>query len=210
MQFDLHVHSKYSYDCKSEPNLILKVAKTKGLAGIAITDHNNVKFHISASSYETDIIVIPGIEVSTKRGHILGLGIKENIPTGLEVIETIELIKDLGGVAVIAHPFDFLRHGIGKVVYKLPKTPIETHNGATLFSFMNRKAERWANKMSWPKVGGSDAHRLKDIGLAFTEINEEIETGEELLELIEKGKTSGNGSHLSPFQKLIRTFQIHL
>ena len=207
MKFDLHVHSKYSYDCKSEPKLILKYAKKK-LDGLAITDHNNVSVH-SLGLHMDGLILIRGIEISTKEGHVLALGIDENIPKGLGVLETIEIIKDYGGVPVIAHPFDFLRHGIGRSVYNLPPTPIETHNGATVFSFMNKKAERWANKMSWPKVGGSDAHRIKDIGLSFTETKDVIEKEDELLELIIKGKTEGKGKHLSITEKLVRSFQIH-
>ena len=46
-RFDLHVHSLYSSDCKSHPNDIIKMAKKMKMAGIALTDHNTVDFHLS-------------------------------------------------------------------------------------------------------------------------------------------------------------------
>ncbi|MHA1686208.1 MAG: CehA/McbA family metallohydrolase [Candidatus Heimdallarchaeaceae archaeon] len=209
MKFDLHIHSKYSPDSKNEPKEIIKMAKKKGLKGIAITDHDTVKFY--EKEYEKKgIIIVPGIEISTKKGHIIALGIKEKIEKKLTVEETIEKIKEKGGIAVIAHPFDITRKGIGKEIRKLEKIVVETQNGATMFQKFNEKAKKYAEKNKLPETGGSDAHRIKDIGMAYTETEETIENVEELIEAIRKRKTKGEGTHLTVKEKIIRAFQIHL
>ena len=207
-RFDLHVHSHYSYDCKSDPKDILKIAKKKQLSGIAITDHNVIKFHQNKHTSK-GLLVIPGIEVSTNKGHVIGLGIKNTVEKRLSVKETIEKIIDLGGYPVIPHPFDFTRKGIGKELHELKGIGIETINGSCPLGWFNEKAKKWAVKSSLPETGGSDSHRLKDIGLAYTVFENEIESVEELIEEIRKGKSESQGSHLSIAAKIVRAFQIH-
>ncbi len=206
--YDLHIHSHFSFDCKSDPKEIIKTAKKKNLAGIAITDHNNVKFHLK--EYDSkDLLIIPGIEVSTEKGHVIGLGIRNLIEKKLSVAETIEKILDLGGQPVIPHPFDFIRRGIGKEIYKLKKVPIETQNASCPLQLFNKKAKKWAEKNKLPQTGGSDSHRIQDIGMAFTIFKEELETIDDVLEAIRSNKSSSGGTHLSIPEKIIRTFQIH-
>ncbi|MHA1396881.1 MAG: PHP-associated domain-containing protein [Candidatus Heimdallarchaeaceae archaeon] len=206
--FDLHVHSHFSSDCKSSPKEIIREAIKKNLKGIAVTDHDTIKFH--QQKYETgEILLIPGVEISSLKGHIIGLGIKEKIAKKLSVIETVEKIKDLGGLAIIPHPFDFTRHGIGKNITKLNEIVVETQNGSCPLQYFNTKALKWAKKNGSPQVGGSDAHRIKDIGLAFTIVNDYTETVDDLLEAIRKFKTKAGGNHLSIPEKIIRALQIH-
>ena len=206
--FDLHVHSHYSTDCKSKPKDLIKFAEKKNLAGIAITDHNTTDFHKN-EHFKSKLLIIPGVEISTNKGHIIGLGIVENVPKRLTVEETIERIEELGGLPVVSHPFDFTRKGIGKKVYTLQNVAIETQNASCPFQRFNTKAKHWALENNLPETGGSDSHRIQDIGMAYTFLKESIETVEELLEAIRKRKTSSGGTHLSIFEKFVRAFQIH-
>ncbi len=205
--FDLHVHSHYSYDCKSNPKDIFKVAKKKKLAGLAITDHNDTKFHQKEQSIK-GLLVIPGVEISTNKGHVIGLGLSSTIGKKISVIETVEKIIELGGYPIIPHPFDFTRRGIGRELQYLKGVCIETINGSCPLGRFNKKAKRWAEKNNLPETGGSDAHRLQDIGLAYTVFENEIETAEELIEAIRKRKSKSRGSHLSIPAKIVRAFQI--
>jgi len=207
-RYDLHVHSWFSNDCKSDPKNILKVAKKNGLSGIAITDHNSTKFHYENFKIN-GLLIIPGVEVSTKKGHIIGLGIKETIEKGLSPEETVEKIIEMGGLVIIPHPFDFTRRGIGKVIYNLKDIAVETVNGSCPIKSFNTKAKKMATEYSLPETGGSDAHRLKDIGMAYTACTEELGTTDDLLEAIRKRKTTGEGTNLTIQEKIIRTFQIH-
>jgi predicted metal-dependent phosphoesterase TrpH len=208
IQFDLHIHSHYSNDCKSNPKDIIKTAELKGLRGIAITDHDNVKFH-ELNIKSDKLLIIPGIEVSTIRGHIIGLGIKNIIRKKLSVEETVEKIIELGGLPVIPHPFDFTRKGIGKIIYNLTDIVIETQNASCPFQIFNEKAKRWVKQNNLPQTGGSDSHRIKDIGMAYTIFKEEVSSIDEVLESIRKKNTTSAGTHLSLAEKFIRAFQIH-
>jgi predicted metal-dependent phosphoesterase TrpH len=208
IRFDLHVHSYYSRDCKSKPENIIKEAKLRGLRGLAITDHNSIEFHKKGHS-DSQLIILPGVEVSTKSGHIIGLGIKEPIQKYLSVEETVERINDLGGCAIASHPFDFTRKGIGKKIYGLKEIAVETMNGSSPFRRFNVKAQKWAQKANLPETGGSDSHRIKDIGMAYTILDQEITSVDELIELIRKRKTKSGGTNLSLPEKFIRAFQIH-
>ncbi|MBY9000421.1 MAG: PHP domain-containing protein [Candidatus Heimdallarchaeota archaeon] len=207
-RYDLHVHSWFSNDCKSNPKDIIKIAIKNGLSGLAITDHNSIKFH-HENFKSNELLIIPGVEVSTNRGHVIGLGIKETIKRRLSPEETVEEILDMGGLAIIPHPFDFTRRGIGKIIYDLKNIAVETVNGSCPVKFFNTKAKQMAAKSNLPETGGSDAHRLKDIGMAYTLTTEEITTADDLLEAIRKQRTTGEGSNLTIREKIIRTFQIH-
>lgn len=77
---DLHIHSfgngTGSYDVtdtSNTPQNIVDTAISKGLKVISITDHNEILNNLIAVQYAEgkDILVIPGIEVSTTQGHLL-------------------------------------------------------------------------------------------------------------------------------------------
>lgn len=77
---DLHIHSYGKgmgsfdvTDTSNTPNAIVDTATSKGLKVISITDHNEIMNSIMAVEYakDKDVLVIPGIEVSTTQGHLL-------------------------------------------------------------------------------------------------------------------------------------------
>jgi len=208
--FDLHVHSFYSYDCKSNPKDIIKHAEKIGLNGLAITDHNTVSFHKN-KDVETNLLIIPGIEISTSNGHLIGLGVSETIEKNKSVAETIEIIRDYGGEIIVPHLFDFLRKGIGRKIAKVnfSDLAIETVNASCLTKLFNDKARNFAEKNSLAQTGGSDSHRVKDVGLAYTLIPKDVETVDDVLESVRKKETLGEGTILSIYEKVIRSFQIH-
>jgi len=206
--FDLHVHSFYSGDCKSHPQNIIKQAIKMNLTGIAITDHDTTKFHHGNYKHES-LIILPGVEVSTKSGHIIALGVRDMIEKRMAVEETIEKILDMNGLPIAAHPFDFTRKGIGKKIYKQKNIVVETLNGSSPVDYFNKKARKWATQNNLPVTGGSDAHRIQDIGIAYTVFEEEVTNLDEVIEQIRKRKSKACGTHLSLGEKFIRTFQIH-
>ena len=161
------------------------------------------------TNFDTDLLIIPGIEISTNKGHIIGLGINDVLPTKLSVEETAEKIRDLSGEVVASHPFDFTRKGIGKNIQKIQDVIVETVNASCFLDWFNTKAKRYAFSNNLPETGGSDSHRLKDLGLAYTVCEAEITTIDDLLEAIRKKKTRGEGTHLTILEKIVRTFQIH-
>jgi predicted metal-dependent phosphoesterase TrpH len=73
---DFHLHTEYS-DGVSSPEHLARVAAINDLDVIAITDHDKIDGYERArvEGEKWGLVVIPGVEVSTDKYHILGLGI---------------------------------------------------------------------------------------------------------------------------------------
>jgi len=140
-------------------------AKAKGLSGIAITDHNSIASHAEIAKFKTeDFLIILGIEVSSKDGHVLGLGVNESIPRDLSAAETVDKIKAQGGIAVAPHPFSPARKT--GVVFKARFDAVEVFNSHAYF-LSNPLAKRFAEQNRMPMTAGSDSHFPNEVGLAY-------------------------------------------
>ncbi|HSG43210.1 MAG TPA: PHP domain-containing protein [Anaerolineales bacterium] len=97
---DIHIHTIYSYDATTTVRGILKQASSVGFNVIAITDHDDIRgaFDARELGSQYNIEVIPGVEVTTKDGHLLALFV-EKIPwSGMPLEDTLKAIGDLGGL----------------------------------------------------------------------------------------------------------------
>jgi predicted metal-dependent phosphoesterase TrpH len=192
MRFDLHIHSNHSSDSSLRIDDILKKAVEKGLDGIAICDHNTVAGGYHAQKRARDLnlplLVIPGMEVSTRKGHLLILGVKDNIQPELSLTETIRIARQKGGVVIAAHPFK--KGGIGRAD-GMEIDAIETFNSRCIFG-ENAKAKEMARELHIPEVGGSDSHLLATIGYGYTEIDTEPDE-KSFLCAIREGRTKSGG-----------------
>ena len=173
MKWETHCHTLYSnrrrrqFDALNSPREMIESAIRKGLEGIIITDHDSVKGGLVgkevAKGYR-DFTVVPGAEVTSRAGHILAIGIDENVQKGLSVEETVELIHDLGGIAVASHPFSSrVRPSVGN--HCLKADGIEVFN-ATNRGLANSRASSLAQMHGRPRTAGSDAHWARTIGTA--------------------------------------------
>jgi predicted metal-dependent phosphoesterase TrpH len=198
MKFDLHVHSEYSRDSNSSHRDIIEVACKRGLDGFAICDHDTVEGGLScaekALELGLEITVIPGVEVSSSKGHILVLGVRENIEPLLSPEETIVKARKLGGTVIIPHPFKRSSHGIGNFE-GLDIDAVEVFNSRCLFNSANRKALGEAKRLGIPGVAGSDSHIPEMVGQAYTEIDAPENTVEAVLKAIREGKVSPAGKN---------------
>jgi predicted metal-dependent phosphoesterase TrpH len=195
LKIDLHVHTTASLDSFIELKDAVKTAEKIGLDGFAVTDHDTIENALLGMKVKTEIIVLPGIEVTSKEGHILGVGLTEKVPKNLPAKETVETIRELGGVAVVPHPFDPLKHGVGeKVALSTDPDAIETMNSNSLFfNSACSRSSRLADEMQKPKTGGSDAHLLPSLGRVYTEIEAESPDLTSILQSIREGKTTPVG-----------------
>lgn len=198
MKFDLHVHSEHSRDSESSHENILEIARKKGLDGFAICDHDTVEGGLAcakkALELGLEITVIPGVEVSSSKGHILVLGVGENIEPLLSPEETICKARKLGGTVIIPHPFKRSSHGIGSFE-GLDIDAVEVFNSRCLFNGANRKALAEAKRLGIPGVAGSDSHIPEMVGQAYTEIDTSENTVEAVLRAIREGKVSPAGKN---------------
>ena len=185
--FDLHVHTSYSKDGHEKPEVMAKILKKKGFRGMAITDHNTVKGAFKKYDIE-DFIIIPGIEISTDRGHLLGLGIEDEIKSR-KAEDAIDEIHDKEGIAIIAHPYRIFSGAI-KNFEGLNIDGIETFN-ARSFPSQNKRAAKLAENMKKSVTGGSDAHYVWEAGRGYTIVDADSE--DEVIEKILKKETKSGG-----------------
>lgn len=172
MNWDLHVHSKYSYDSFLTSERIIKAAKKKGLDGVAITDHGTIKGGVEASKLNKDknFKIIVGAEIKTEYGDVIGLFLNEDIQNR-KFIEVLDEIKSQGGLIVLAHPYrqyKFPEKFVGQVDI------VEGFNARSKLEH-NVKALKLAQKFNKSVVAGSDAHTSFEIGRGRTIIDSDIE-----------------------------------
>jgi predicted metal-dependent phosphoesterase TrpH len=192
MIIDPHIHSTYSEDSTVTVKDIVKHSCKIGLDAIAIADHNSLRgSEVALKEFggRNDLVIIPAMEVSTTKGHIVALGISEEIPKGLAPDETVELIRIQGGIAVAAHPFVTYREGIFTRVKFVDVDAMETLNSRYIFGYSNWRARKLAKEKNIPQIGASDAHFLGAIGSCVTELEADFSV-DSIIEGILSGKTN--------------------
>ncbi len=193
MRLDLHNHTRYSPDSRVPPAALVARARQLGLDGLAVTDHNAVAGVREAEEAAGDrFLVVPGIEVSTAEGHVLGYGIREVVPRGLTAAETAERITALGGIAVAAHPYRFWsglgERGLGGAAFPA----YETCNARTLRRG-NLRAQSYAEARHAGQTGGSDSHYLDEAARAATILDPGAASVDDVLQAIGQGHTTAEG-----------------
>jgi len=192
---DLHVHTTYSSDSVITPKELVFYAKKRELTAVAVTDHNKVEGALKIAK-QTDFLIIPGTEVSSMHGHIVGLNVNTLIPSGLSADETVQKIHEAGGIAIACHPFALLKGSVGKYVFN-NFDAVETINASALpFNRATRKANQLAERLKLPKVAGTDAHYGPVIGQAYTLIESEANV-EAILKAIANGRCKPEGTGMS-------------
>ena len=191
---DLHVHTSYSKDGESSVEEILLQAEEVGLDAIAITDHDTVDGAKKALTIPSCVLVIPGIEVSTRQGHLLVLGVTEVIPSGLDVVATVEIARNMGALLILPHPYHVWRHGVArrKNAGMAVVDAVESFNSRYIVGSANKKAARIAKRLGKPCVGGSDAHNARFVGFGRTYVEAEKNVPA-ILEAIRAGNVSCGG-----------------
>jgi predicted metal-dependent phosphoesterase TrpH len=203
LKADLHVHSVGSYDGKASVEEILDAAVEAGLDAVAVTDHDEIEKSLEAADRADDrgLVGVPGVEVSTEEGHLLALGVEKRPSPNEPVPDTVERVRELGGAAVVPHPFQRMRHGIGAVE---DCDGIETYNSRLFTGYANRQARKFARKNDLPELAGSDAHIAEMVGRAYTLVDSEHDV-DSLIEAINEGRTETHGKR-TPWTLSARQF----
>lgn len=196
-KLDLHVHTQFSADSVADPEAIIASAKDKGLAGIAVTDHNTsecVDYYLERGLMRADgravdgFLIVPGQEITTSEGHLLALGVHLPYLKGVSPAEAIDIIHRKGGIAVPPHPYDQFRAGIReKILDGLDIDAVEVFNAASTFRRYNRYAYEYALKRGLPKTSASDAHHPSAVGTAFTILSTDDFSVAGILDAIKRG-----------------------
>ena len=196
---DFHIHTPES-KCYGDPHAtyerIVEATIAAGLQAIAVTDHNTTIGidPIRKLAHETELAVFPGMEISTKAGHVLAI-FDRNTPVpelddfldyaGASHIsrgdgtihvsdpmeEVFRKIDERGGIAIAAHierwPTGFLQTKESR------RTKQRIHSSPYLTALeitQPRNRELWNKGLmrGFPTrhacIQGSDAHALEEIG----------------------------------------------
>jgi len=199
---DFHVHLKYSRDSFISPKALIKVASKKGIDVVAITNHNTLRGSYEAlkiaKDLRSEVLIIPGMEISTNLGHIIGLFLEENV-CSKNFVDVVEQIKSQDGLVMIPH--------ISKRLQNFGRAEFAK---ADLLEALNGRATRRENKLALslvsrlnkPFVAGSDAHFLFELGKVLTFLPRKPADSDELRKMLLNGCISGvegNIGYLAPY-----------
>lgn len=168
LKLDLHVHIKRFHRLAD----IRRRLKITGLDGFAVTNFWEIEFARWLQRRLEDALILIGKEINAREGHILGIGLQENIPDYRSAEETIAHIHDQGGVAVLPHPF----LGVSSIppIGRFAHLPVD---GIEIFNY-RAGPFLWPNTLAWlltrtrtaALLANSDAKRVDMIGRCYNRI----------------------------------------
>lgn len=211
---DLHIHTTCSFDGTASLEEVLRSAARAGLDVIAITDHNEIRGGLEAQGLAGayGLQVIPGVEISTRDGHLVALFVERSIPAGLSLVETLLRVGEQGGIGIAAHPDHPVSNSLSfRSILAALEHPlasrvlhgIEICNMNPTHSFFNKRSERAAASLPLAHIASSDAHLADMVGAGVTHF--EGHTAADLRLAIENRSTRPEQvNHEWPFRVFLR------
>ena len=201
MKIDLHIHTSPLSACSYiDPQELIEEADRLKLDGICLTEHQVVwdPAEVDRLAQDAGVRIFRGNEFTTNQGDILVFGFYEDIKELLIIQELRDKVTAGGGYMIAAHPFrGFKTFGIGQLQMTVEQASkrkvlefvdaIEVGNGK-MSPEENEMAGRVAKNLGLPGTGGSDAHRVDEIGSWVTEFENDIEDEDDLLRELHAGR----------------------
>jgi predicted metal-dependent phosphoesterase TrpH len=226
LRADLHVHTCHSRqsgdlaflrsrDCYSKPEEVYRVARSRGMDLVAITDHDTIDGALELLDRlpnAQDVIVGEEVSCRLPDGNVnIHLGVygmtealhRELQPLRRNVFDVTACLRQAGVFFALNHPLLFYRgqtplESYLRLLHEVPA--VEARNGAMLRShnlLIEDMARRWESASNGGSqlgvVGGSDAHTLRRIGLTWTEAPGR--NREEFLASLKNGRGRAGGRH---------------
>jgi predicted metal-dependent phosphoesterase TrpH len=187
---DFHNHTTFSFDSQTSPKAFVDALVAHPTVKVAaVTDHDTIAglavVRELASTFP-DILVIPGVEIATRQGDIVVLGVQELPPKPWDVEDIVDFAKATGCVTIAVHPFRAF--GLGDEIEDSGVNAVEVYNGGSS-GLANRQALDLAKRLGLPMVSGSDSHRPEELFSVFTRVEASLEV-EEILDAVRKGHVS--------------------
>jgi predicted metal-dependent phosphoesterase TrpH len=201
MLIDLHVHTHHTRGCALAPRDVLRRARAAGLDGVAFTDLNTLDGleEIRAAGRDEGLLALCGVELTTDRGHYLCFfPDPAKVPAPPQVFgaatpwparDVLAKVKELGGVAVAAHPYDkTVERPSGDFIFTLDGLAaiegLNTHRKGPA----NDLAVEAADHMNLPCTGASGAMgAIEEVGQAATLFRDPVTTEEDLVRQLRAG-----------------------
>jgi predicted metal-dependent phosphoesterase TrpH len=203
---DLHLHTLASDGLIGARDLVDFVEFRTDLDLIAVTDHDETSAALEARDYAARrgyrVQVVPGVEVTTRDGHLLVLFVEDRPPALWTLLRTAEWVRDRGGLCVAPHPFTRWTHSLNKRAVATTLSAdhallmgVEVLNASLAGRASRPHALALANAERLAHVGSSDAHMVAMIGLARTRFPGK--TPEDLRRALEQSTTWAEGRFAS-------------
>lgn len=193
IRVDMHLHTRRSFDCLSEPERVIEAADARGIGRICVTDHNEIAAALLMKEKFPDRVIV-GEEVKTAEGvDVIGLYIERQIPRSTPARRTCDLIHEQGGLVYMPHPYAVGKGGDGRLLDELADEidVVEVFNARLHRPELNRRAAEWARRRGRPAGAGSDAHTLAEIGRAFVEVPPFDDSPASFLNALRAGRVHG-------------------
>ncbi|MDQ6672419.1 MAG: PHP domain-containing protein [Chloroflexota bacterium] len=197
---DVHLHTLASDGLMSARELVEYVERHTDLDVIAVTDHDETSASLEArewaATHNYRVQVVPGVEVTTRDGHLLGLFVEERPPALRPLQPTAEWVLAHGGVCVAPHPFSRWTHSLnlralGQAATLGLVAGVEVLNASLAGRSSRPPAVRFVREYGLAGLGASDAHMVSMVGLARTRFAGR--TPEDLRRAIQAAATSPEG-----------------
>ena len=201
MRIDLHIHTSPRSDCSYiDPHELIQEAQRLKLDGICLTEHQVLcdSEDVEKLAREGGVKIFRGNEFTTNQGDILVFGLYKDIKELLMIQDLRAEVRKSGGFMIAAHPFrGFKTFGIGQLQMTVEQAckrkvlefvdAIEIGNGK-LSPDENDMARKVSEKLDLPGTGGSDAHRVDEVGKWLTVFEKEIQNENELVAELNAGR----------------------
>ena len=180
-------------DCNTPLEKIIERCLELGINCIAIADHGTAEGALKMQKL-APFTVIVAEEILTPHGEIMGMFLKETIPSRISMEQAISEIRSQGGLVNIPHPFDTFRGSAldDKAVAEIMEQIdiLEVFNSRSPLLRTSAKALAFARKHGIVQSAGSDAHTAYEIGKSYVEMPE-FTGRDDFLQALAKGKISG-------------------
>lgn len=188
MLIDIHVHTDISPCSIMDIDTILCVSRQRGMDGVCLTDHDTMEAaaYVQEGVQDDGFVVIVGMEYTTPQGDFLIFGPFEDMERGLDARDMLPLVHDLGGAAIGAHPYRNWRPAQQSLFEQGVCRVIEGVNGRNSVP-ENLRAQVLAQRLGLPMSGGSDAHRVDELGTFPTRFPDRITSREGLILALRAG-----------------------
>jgi len=175
LKVDLHLHT--ADDPRDaiphSAHALVDRAAALGFDALAVTlhDRQHQDARLAAYARERGVLLIPGVERSVRRRHVLLLNFD---PAAAEAVRSLDdlapLKRHANGLVIAPHPFfpgrTCLRSALD--VYAEVFDAVEWSYFWTRALNFNARAARWARRYGKPLVGNSDLHDLRQLGRTYS------------------------------------------
>lgn len=210
IKLDMHVHSEKSFDSVQNIDDIVRECKKKKIDGVCICDHDVTRVGLTTVD---GVLILPGVETATEHGHILGYLVDDTIEPTKDTALACERIHASRGIAVLAHPYERKRDKKEHVDAFIDSAlmyidGIETLNARApqFVSSANDYAIETAKRHTARTFGGSDAHIMSEIGNAYTEIEVNVDSIDDITsDILREALLDSSSAHITRVSAQINT-----